>query len=43
VIPILVIVLHRGNIKRLLAGTENKIRSRKDRAPAETAPQTPSA
>jgi len=32
VIPILVIVLHRSNIKRLLAGTENKIRSRKERA-----------
>jgi len=29
-IPILVIVLHSGNIKRLIAGTENKIRSRKD-------------
>jgi glycerol-3-phosphate acyltransferase PlsY len=34
VIPILVIMLHRSNIKRLLAGTENKIRSRKDRGPA---------
>ena len=31
-IPILVILLHRSNIKRLLAGTENKIRSRKDRS-----------
>jgi len=31
-IPLLVILLHRSNIKRLLAGTENKIRSRKDRA-----------
>jgi len=31
-IPILVIVLHRSNIKRLLAGTESKIRSRKDRS-----------
>jgi acyl phosphate:glycerol-3-phosphate acyltransferase len=32
VISILVVILHRGNIKRLLAGTENKIRSRKDRS-----------
>jgi acyl phosphate:glycerol-3-phosphate acyltransferase len=32
VIPILVVILHRGNIKRLIAGTENKIRSRKDRS-----------
>jgi len=32
VIPILVIVLHRSNIKRLLAGTESKIRSRQDKA-----------
>ena len=31
-IPILVTVLHLSNIKRLLAGTESKIRSRKDRA-----------
>ncbi len=29
-IPVLVIVLHRANIKRLLAGTESKIRSRSD-------------
>ena len=29
VIPILVIVLHRGNIKRLRAGTEGKIRSKR--------------
>lgn len=28
-IPILVVVLHRQNIRRLLAGTESKIRSRK--------------
>ncbi|UCD49427.1 MAG: glycerol-3-phosphate 1-O-acyltransferase PlsY [Phycisphaerales bacterium] len=32
IIPIVVIILHRSNIKRLLAGTENKIHSRKDRA-----------
>jgi glycerol-3-phosphate acyltransferase PlsY len=31
VIPVLVIVRHRENIKRLLAGTESKIRSRSDR------------
>ncbi len=31
VIPILVIFLHRSNIKRLLAGTESKIRNRGDR------------
>ena len=31
VIPILVIFLHRSNIQRLRAGTESKIRSRKDR------------
>ena len=31
-IPILVIVLHRGNIKRLIAGTESKVHSRKDRS-----------
>jgi acyl phosphate:glycerol-3-phosphate acyltransferase len=30
VIPVLVIVRHRENIKRLLAGTESKIRSRSD-------------
>lgn len=30
-IPILVIALHRSNIRRLLAGTESKIRGRKDR------------
>jgi len=36
-IPILVIVLHRSNIKRLLAGTENKIRSRRDRAEQQPA------
>jgi glycerol-3-phosphate acyltransferase PlsY len=30
IIPILVILLHRGNIKRLLTGTESKIRSRKN-------------
>ena len=30
-IPVLVIVRHRENIKRLLAGTESKIRSRSDR------------
>jgi glycerol-3-phosphate acyltransferase PlsY len=29
-IPLLVILLHRKNIQRLLAGTESKIRSRKD-------------
>ena len=39
VIPILVIVLHRSNIKRLLAGTESKIRSRGERSEA-TAPST---
>ncbi len=32
-IPILVIVLHRENIKRLRAGTENKIRSKKNAPP----------
>jgi glycerol-3-phosphate acyltransferase PlsY len=32
VIPLLVILLHRSNIKRLLAGTENRIRRRKDKA-----------
>ncbi len=32
VIPFLVVILHRGNVKRLIAGTENKIRSRKDRS-----------
>ncbi len=31
-IPLLVIVLHRKNIERLLAGTESKIGSRKDRS-----------
>lgn len=31
-IPLLVIVLHRKNIERLLAGTESKINSRKDRS-----------
>ncbi|HPC95884.1 MAG TPA: glycerol-3-phosphate 1-O-acyltransferase PlsY [Sedimentisphaerales bacterium] len=31
-IPLLVIVLHRKNIKRLLSGTESKIGSRKDRS-----------
>ena len=31
-IPILVIVLHRSNIKRLIAGTESKTRRRKDRS-----------
>jgi glycerol-3-phosphate acyltransferase PlsY len=31
-IPILVILLHRSNIKRLMAGTENKIRSKKHNA-----------
>ncbi len=31
-IPLLVIVLHRKNIKRLRAGTESKIGSRKDRS-----------
>lgn len=30
-IPILVILLHRSNIKRLLAGTESKIRSKKSK------------
>jgi glycerol-3-phosphate acyltransferase PlsY len=29
VIPILVVVLHRSNVKRLLAGTESKIRSKR--------------
>jgi glycerol-3-phosphate acyltransferase PlsY len=28
VIPVLVIVRHRENIRRLAAGTENKVRSR---------------
>jgi acyl phosphate:glycerol-3-phosphate acyltransferase len=31
-IPLLVIVLHRGNIKRLMAGTESKIHSKKHNA-----------
>jgi glycerol-3-phosphate acyltransferase PlsY len=31
-IPILVVVLHRENIKRLLAGTESSIRTKKDRS-----------
>jgi len=31
-IPILVVVLHRSNIKRLLAGTESKIRSKQDKS-----------
>jgi glycerol-3-phosphate acyltransferase PlsY len=31
-IPLLVIVLHRKNIRRLLAGTESKIGSKKDRS-----------
>ena len=30
-IPILVIALHRSNIRRLLAGTENKIRSKRNK------------
>jgi glycerol-3-phosphate acyltransferase PlsY len=29
-IPVMVIVRHRENIKRLLAGTESKIRQNKD-------------
>lgn len=37
IIPLLVIFLHRSNIKRLLAGTESKIRSREDRSQAESA------
>lgn len=32
IIPLLVIFLHRSNIKRLLAGTESKIRNRNDGA-----------
>ncbi len=34
-IPVLVIVLHRSNIQRLRAGTENKIRSKKNASPAQ--------
>lgn len=37
VIPLLVIVRHRENVRRLLAGTESKIRSRSDRGGGDQA------